>query len=119
MGTSLGGLFALYVLFSQPDTFRCYVVGSPAVWWDDEVILRLEKDFAVQHSDLSAKVCLAVGGNEPEYMIAGMYKVAHVLRSRTYKSMELTTRFFEGETHESVVPALFSWGLRVAFAQKA
>ena len=52
-------------------------------------------------------------------MLAGMYKVAHVLRSRKYKSMELTTRFFEGETHESVIPAFFSWGLRVAFAQKA
>jgi predicted alpha/beta superfamily hydrolase len=46
MGDSFGGLFSLYALFSQPDTFQRYVIGSPSVWWDNEVILRFEKDFA-------------------------------------------------------------------------
>jgi len=119
MGFSLGGLFALYTLFNQPDTFRSYVVGSPSVWWDDEIILSLEKDFAAQHSDLPAKVFLSVAGNEDAVMIANMYQVADVLRSREYKSMEITTRFFEGETHMSNTPAFVSWGLRAAFAQKA
>ena len=119
MGDSFGGLFSLYAFFSQPDTFQRYVIGSPSIWWDDQVIFRLEKDLAAQHSDLSAKVCLSVGGSEDDGMIAGMYKVAEALRNRAYKSMELTTRFFEGETHASVVPAFASWGLRTAFAQKA
>lgn len=119
MGDSLGGLFALYALFSHPETFRCYVVGSPSVWWDDAMILGLEQEFAAQTSDISAKVLLSVGGNEPEIMIAGMYKVAEVLRSRNYKSLELSTHFVEGETHVSTVPAFVSWALRMAFADKA
>lgn len=117
MGDSFGGLFALYALFSHPDTFRRYIVGSPSVWWDNETILGLEKDFVALNGDVSAKVCLSVGGNETEAMIAGMYKVATMLRSREYQSLELKTRFFEGETHESVLPAFASWGLRAAFAQ--
>lgn len=119
MGFSLGGLFALYTLFNQPDTFIRYVIGSPAVWWDDEVILGLEKGFAAHNSDLPAKVFLSVAGNEEAAMIANMYQVADVLRSREYKSLEITTHFFEGETHMSNTPAFVSWGLRAAFAQKA
>jgi predicted alpha/beta superfamily hydrolase len=119
MGFSLGGLFALYTLFIQPDTFRSYVVGSPSVWWDDEMILSLEKDFAAQHSDLPAKVFLSVAGNEEAAMIANMYQVTDVLRSRQYKSIEIVTHFFEGETHMSNTAAFVSWGLRAAFTQKA
>ena len=32
VGHSLGGLFALYVLFHEPDTFRRYVASSPSLW---------------------------------------------------------------------------------------
>ena len=34
-GTSYAGLFALYVMFTMPDTFRRYLIGSPSIWWDN------------------------------------------------------------------------------------
>ena len=39
IGHSLSGLFALHVLISEPGSFQRYVVVSPSLWWDDEVIL--------------------------------------------------------------------------------
>jgi len=40
VGHSGGGLFALYVLFHQPETFRRYVVSSPSLWWDKKVTFK-------------------------------------------------------------------------------
>jgi predicted alpha/beta superfamily hydrolase len=117
VGFSFGGLFGLYTLFSQPDTFRRYIVGSPSVWWDKEMILGVAKDYAARNKGLAARVCMSVGGSEPMFMIAGMYKMADEMLK--YEGLELTIRFFEGETHASCIPAFVSWGLRVAFAQKA
>jgi predicted alpha/beta superfamily hydrolase len=116
MGFSLGGLFALYSLFSQPDTFARYIVGDPSLWWNDGMLFGMEKEFASRNRDPSAKVFLSVSGSDAEYMIADMYKMADALRSRELKSLELKTRFFDGETHTSGYPAFVSWGLRVAWA---
>jgi uncharacterized protein len=45
MGYSLGGLFALHVLFEQPDAYRTFVVGSPSIWWNDREVLQGEAGF--------------------------------------------------------------------------
>jgi predicted alpha/beta superfamily hydrolase len=45
MGYSLGGLFALHVLFQHPDSYRSYVIGSPSIWWNDREVLKDEAAF--------------------------------------------------------------------------
>ena len=39
MGCSLGGLFTLYTLFTQPELFTGYAAASPAVGWGSEVLI--------------------------------------------------------------------------------
>jgi predicted alpha/beta superfamily hydrolase len=63
-GASYGGLFGLYVLFHQPDTFDHYIIGSPAIHHDDRVIMTYESDYAARHDDLKARVFLSVGARE-------------------------------------------------------
>lgn len=38
-GHSYGGLFALHVLFTQPDAFARYIAGDPSAWWHEGVLL--------------------------------------------------------------------------------
>ncbi len=38
-GHSLGGLTALYDLAHHPDRFSAYFAASPALWWDDSVVM--------------------------------------------------------------------------------
>jgi predicted alpha/beta superfamily hydrolase len=52
VGHSGGGLFALYVLFREPETFRRYVVSSPSMWWDKKVILKHERRYSQLRSFL-------------------------------------------------------------------
>lgn len=40
VGHSRGGLFAFYTLLNWPDTFDAYLALSPAIWWDDEILVR-------------------------------------------------------------------------------
>jgi len=101
-GSSFGGLFALYVLFHQPDTFRRYIIGCPTVWWDESAILNSEKDFAANNTRLSAKVFMSVGSCESDRMVAGFQEMAGIMQDRQYQNLERITHMFEDENHVSV-----------------
>jgi predicted alpha/beta superfamily hydrolase len=60
VGFSLGGLFALHVLFSSPGSFNDYLVLSPSLHWDGGVKFDTEADFAADHQQLAA--CLSAHG---------------------------------------------------------
>ena len=144
VGVSFGGLFATYALLHHPDTFQRYIVGSPSLWWGDEVVFDYEEHYASDHDDLAASVFVSAGGHEttehddaymakmPEYMVKPMleYKKAagktpemlevvqpfvEVLSRRPYPSLDLTFHVFPEETHASVPPMVISRGLRVVF----
>ena len=44
-GHSLGGLFALHMVYTSPGTFHTVIAASPTIWWDDQSILAEERDF--------------------------------------------------------------------------
>jgi len=77
----------------------------------------VQKEFASNNDDLTTWLFMSVGGEEPEYMISDMYKMANTLKSRQYKGLKMVTHFFDGEGHMSVIPAFISRSLRAAFAQ--
>src|SRR2546430_9234669 len=64
-GHSLGGLFTLYAMFSDPSLFWGYLAGSPAIPWDNNFTVRQEEEFAKNHKDLPVRLFFAVGGAEP------------------------------------------------------
>jgi predicted alpha/beta superfamily hydrolase len=115
IGHSFGGLFALYALFHHPHTFRRYVIGSPAIWWARDEILRYESSFATSHSDLPVRVFMCNGALEEKQMTADMQDLARALQERGYNGLNLKTYIFEGETHVSVIPPLIGRGLRAVF----
>lgn len=123
-GDSLGGLFCLFTLFHAPESFDRYIVGSPSIWWDNEVTLEFEETYAASHTDLAAEVFMSVGlleedPNEPlsasSAMVTNVRNLNATLVDRAYPNLHLTTHFFEGETHLSVIPSNLGWGLRALF----
>jgi hypothetical protein len=120
VGMSLGGLFALQALFDPSAPFRRYVILSPALWWDNDMIFAREAAYSVQSADLPARVFLGVGGREdedgaPYWPVTKLAKMAAVLRERRYPSLEVTHHVFPEETHMSVFPGAFVRGLRAVF----
>lgn len=120
-GSSLGGLFTLYALMRRSDAFRAYIAASPALWWDDALLLREEEDLAASRGDLEATLFLAVGSEEersdiptlaPFKMVSNVRCLGERLASRGYRSLDLTTYVAEGESHTTMVPQALTRGLR-------
>ena len=101
VGMSLGGLFALHVLFSEPTAFRRYVAISPALWWDNGLLFREEAELAAAVSDLSANVFLSAGSfeeatNPSARMVSNVIELSTLLSQRNYPNLQLTHQVFEG-----------------------
>jgi predicted alpha/beta superfamily hydrolase len=110
-GHSLGGLFAAYVLFHQPDLFDSYLVTSPALYWDHESIWKFEQEFSQGHKNLPVRVFLT-GGSLDEQHTAMVRKLDDVFRSRKYGRRVWHTEVFSGETHSSVGAVSLTRGIR-------
>ena len=138
-GHSLGGLFALHVLFTHPDAFRTFVASSPSIWWDNRSVLKEEGAFAafVNDGKCSPRVLILSAANEqsipkgplpegmtmeqlkklvPEArMIDNAKELAERLRSLKGKSpYEVSFHLFDGESHSTVIPASISRALDFA-----
>ena len=137
-GHSQGGLFATYVLLTEPNTFRRYGIGSPSLWWDDNMIFGYEARYAATHDDLAAKVFFAVGeyedhdGRQREVsrlpaderakaglryidMVADTERMVASLRGRKYPSLEIDSAILPGEFHVTVQHINLSRALRYLF----
>ena len=118
-GYSFGGLFGLYALFTTPELFKRYLITSPSIWWDNEVILAMEEAYASRRSDLPAHVFTTQGSLEPEELYQRPWKLLlERLRSRNYEHFELTARTLAGHTHFSTPAPSYVEGLMALFNAK-
>ena len=120
-GSSLGGLFAAYTLFTAPNAFDNFIIVSPSLWWDKEMIFELESSQSMRVCSLKSKVFLAVGELEetPEIPILAKFKsvsnvrkLADLLFQRDDHSLNIMLDVIAGETHTSVIPVALTRGLR-------
>ncbi len=118
-GHSLGGLFALRMLFAFPDAFRTYIAGSPSIHWNRRPLRELEKAFAasVRGEPTDVRVLIAAGELEDGHhsgMNGNAREQAGRLAALASYGVRSEYREFAGEDHLSVLPVLISHGLRFA-----
>jgi predicted alpha/beta superfamily hydrolase len=137
-GHSQGGLFGTYVLLTEPGTFTRYGIGSPSLWWDDDMMFDYEARYAATHHDLAAKAFFAVGAHEDHAgrqreasrlpaderskaglryinMVADTERMVALLRSREYPSLEIASVVLPDEFHVTVQHLNLSRALRYLF----
>jgi len=119
-GHSLGGLFGLYVLFNKPEAFNRYILGSPAMWWDKEVIFDQAKTFLQAHERLNVHLYMAVGGTEelaePEkHYVSNVFRMEALLKSKHIPGFVIETELFPKEGHASIFGMFHSRGLRAVY----
>lgn len=132
-GHSLGGLFGVYTLLSAPATFDRYIVSSPSLWWDDEVIFDIERAGAGQA--LHSRVFFGIGSLETDLgrrlegrnlpaghpakpppvhldMVADMHRFVSRLSSRNDPTLEITSTEIADEYHATVPGPVLTRALR-------
>jgi predicted alpha/beta superfamily hydrolase len=116
MGSSFGGLFTLYALFQETGSFDRYVLTSPSLGWDNEILYTYEKEYAAKNTQLPVKLFIGVGGLEGGGA-AELQKFVAQLKSRNYKGLELETRVIEGIGHSGSKAEGYTRGLQAVFAR--
>jgi hypothetical protein len=116
IGSSLGGLFTLYVLFNHTELFNHYVLTSPAVQWDNGIAFTYEENYAKTNSELDAKLFMAIGGLERR-MLPMFEKLVAQIKGHNYKSLKMQTKIIEGIGHSGGKADGYSRGLQFVFAK--
>jgi len=112
-GNSGGGRFGVYVLLNQPETFSRYILGSPALKWEDDFILKQAESFAASGRSVSAKLFMAAGSLESGSMIPDMLEIARLLEK--VEGLEIKTLIFPDESHATAFRLSYSHGVRWAY----
>jgi predicted alpha/beta superfamily hydrolase len=116
MGSSFGGTFTLYALYSEPTLFSGYVAASPVVTYGNRFAFKQEADYAASHNDLPVRLFLSVG--ELEDLAGPVHEFMQILSDRNYPGLAMETRTIQGERHASNKPEAYNRGLRFVFQGK-
>lgn len=115
-GSSLGGLFTLWTLFTEPDLFTGYIASAPYVPYANSYLFNYEAKFFEKNKSLTKRLYVTVGGEEDlEKPVLDFIKV---IQQRSYKGLAFESRVIEGEGHASNKPEAYNRGLRFIFAKK-
>lgn len=112
MGSSLGGLFTLYTLFTEPDIFDKYVLTSPALLWSNGVLFNYEREFSSQKIPLSKKVYSAIGSYED---VVTYQKFIDQLKNRNYEGLRLESRVLDGIGHSGSKAEGYTRGIQFVY----
>ena len=116
MGSSFGGTFTLYTLFSEPELFSGYVAASPAVVYGGRFAFKQEAEYASKRQDLPVRLFLSVG--ELEDLEQPVQAFMQVISERSYTGLKMETLTISGERHSSNKPEAYNRGLRFVFQNK-
>lgn len=116
MGLSFGGLLCSYILLSQPDMFKSYIIVSPSLFWNGNSILKTEADYYNKHKELNKIVYMAYGSSDDkDWVIDPTNELIRIMQAHKYDSLKFISQVFNGETHISVFPIALTHGLKMVF----
>jgi predicted alpha/beta superfamily hydrolase len=111
-GYSIGGLFGLYSLFTRPEIFKRYIIGSPSLSWDNNSIFNYEESSKDKISDKQIKIFISVGSEESdEKYFEPIDKLVTQIQERNYPAVKLEAKVFDGSTHLMGPPESLTHGL--------
>jgi predicted alpha/beta superfamily hydrolase len=101
VGHSIGGLFAIYVLASNPKLFNAYIAIDPTLSWNnDAAVTKLETVFK-DTQELSSDLYITAA-DEGGSALSADYKLCGILNQRTPREFRWTFKQMPGETHTSI-----------------
>ena len=104
-GYSVSGTFGSYILLTQPNTFKNYIIGSPATLFGKHFTHEYEPISKTIPESLDANVFVSVGSDEaPEY-IEHAISLVRFLKSRKTNESQVELRVIESADHGYAFPA--------------
>lgn len=118
-GYSIGGLFGLYSLFTKPEIFSRYILGSPSLSWDEYSIFKYEENSPDKILDKKINIFISVGSEEPdEKYFNPIDNLVTQMQERKYSGVKLEAKVFDGSTHLAGPPESLTHGLLSVFGKE-
>jgi hypothetical protein len=117
MGLSLGGMLGTYILFTQPELFKGYIIIAPGLGWNNNSILKMEDEFYKNHKELNKLLYMAYGSldNNKVLVVNPSKDFMQTIQKRYYAGLKFFPEVLEGETHISVYAIALTHGLKTIF----
>lgn len=117
-GSSAGGMFALYTLFTNPNLFNAYMAISPAAEWDHHWLFKYEENYSKAHKELP--VSLYMTGAEKEFpdnpgYLYSIKQFNQVLKNRNYTKFRYKFRVLDNASHSASKPEGYTRGMEFIF----
>ena len=117
-GYSLGSLFAIYTLFTEPGLFNRYIIGSPHLSWDEYRIFTIQEEAFEKMDDIEAIIFISVGSEEDEEKYFNpIDEMVTLIVEKGYESLKMETKVFDGGTHLICPPEALAYGLVSVFSK--
>ncbi len=114
-GHSLGGLFAIHAMLSRPALFNSWVAVSPALHWDNQVLVKRADEFFKARKELKGTLFVTLG-REPGPIDDAFYQLKQLLTKNQPKGLEWEVLVMDDEDHGSVVLRSHYFGLRKIYS---
>ena len=101
-GNSLGGLFTITAAYQAPNFFAGFIALSPAVEWDKQALIKLDKAYAKKHKTLNGRMFISYGTTEFPAFRDPIIQFQKQLAGRKYQGLELLNYAMEGLDHTGV-----------------
>jgi uncharacterized protein len=115
IGHSLGGLFAIHTLVTDPSVFDSYIVISPNLDWNDQRLVTEAEAFLEKRPNFNARLYMSAG-NEGGALLGGVRKLSGVLDEFAPTGLKWQFNWMSEETHGSVPLPSTLEGLQFAFS---
>lgn len=114
IGHSFGGLFGVYLLIKHPEVFNNYVIVSPSLWYDNQLVLKMAKhkhDFNVSYIK---NICFVIGSRENtgDYRMVDDLKLLNAtIISKPHKNLNTILSVVNNMDHDTIFPTALTQGL--------
>lgn len=117
-GHSLGGLFAAYALLDSPGTFHRYLLSSPTLSYDDQLLVKRAAAYTGMHDGRPVRIYSAYGAEEPASHVQAGNAFFSALGAAGDPDLRIETDLVPEANHATVMPIAFVRGMRAAYGQR-
>lgn len=102
IGHSLGGLFVLNALLTEPSLFSAYMALSPFLAWDNEVIIQRTESFFKRTQSLDKLLFVASEPLSGDGPYKPLENFVHLLETYCPKGLQWESKIYKGSDHMSL-----------------
>jgi len=115
-GHSIGGMFAMYTFISDTSLFDAYIVVSPSMYWDEQIMLSKITDFFKTNPSLQKQLYITLA-NEPAFMFVN--ETIDIFKKEAPAGLRWEFKKDTTETHE-IAPLRSTYeGLRYIYSKSS